>query len=140
MPAGAPKKSAKLKIVDGTYRADRERSQSVVPEGSPVMPAGMTPVAKTFWKHIVKTRGDWLAESDLQALQVASELWAHLRVAQKTFQLDPIGKGNQTRYTTLLAEWGKASARFGLSPSDRERLGPTKGNDGQNAKTKQYLA
>lgn len=114
-----PNELAKLKGADkvnpGRYRATPPKSD--LPCGDP--PKGMDEDAKACWFEIsAKAIPGVLTFADTIMLEIASNLLTEYRVNPVDFS--PVGK-----YTQLIG----LLARFGMSPSDRNKLGVEKPKD-----------
>lgn len=123
--AGRPPKPLKIHELNGTYRADRHSGSVAKSTGGkiPPMPQGMDNTARAMWRSVVSTRGDWLAESDASALRSLCEAWALRCKCQKLVQADPTDKLKRTAFVQYHQECLKLFARFGMTPTDRARLG-----------------
>lgn len=130
MPGGKPRKPDELKILDGTFRKDKDGdpAQSVIAEGEPAMPPHLKGDAAAFWGEIVPQllKMGVAKASDSAALAMMCEWWGRYRRFSRL--LDRMPSTNPKQYRTLgmvgLAwmNFEKAAAKFGLTPSDRAKL------------------
>ena len=118
-----------VKMKRGTYKPSKVRKQTVKVTKLPAMPRGLDAKAKQFWKHVCKTRKDWLDESDQESLRVLSELWSRMRTYADASQKDPLNGKLLNDWLKLVREFGTQCKRFGLTPLDREKIGPVTLND-----------
>ncbi len=130
MPGGRPRKSIEQHVLDGTYRKDRHGP--LTPENAPAAappptPANLTEAERVVWRElvgllagVVKPRDTptlvelcrWMARADLIAVALAAT--------------KPGAKGFAQLLTASAIATDKVavlSGRFGLSPSDRAKLG-----------------
>lgn len=87
------------------------------------MPQGMDNTARAMWRNVVRTRGDWLAESDGPALRSLCEAWSLRCSCLKAIKADPTDKLTRTAFVQYQQECLKLFGRFGMTPTDRARLG-----------------
>lgn len=133
MPGGRPRKPDELKILDGTFRADKDGDPAVlVPgDGEPVPPGHLKGEALTFWKQIVLQ----LLKMGVAKVSDSAELAAmcewHARYLRVSRALDrcPVTGAGSGKLSQLLVSasiaWDKfdrIACRFGLTPSDRAKL------------------
>lgn len=127
--AGRPRKPDELKILQGTFRKDRDGVPAVVvPDGDVVPPDYLGDAALTFWHTIVPTMlSVGLAKpTDVPQLASMCEWWARHR--RYSAILDAMDDNDKRLYqTTMLCaiastNFDKIAARFGLTPSDRAKL------------------
>jgi phage terminase small subunit len=131
VPGGRPRKSVEQHVLDGTYRKDRHGP--LTPENTPAtappppVPSNLTTAERAAWKQltallagVVKPRDTptlvelcrWMARADLIAVALAA--------------VKPGAKGFAQLLTAAAIATDKVavlSGRFGLSPSDRAKLG-----------------
>ena len=126
MPAGRPHKPIEILKRDGGYRPhrhDKIAHTANTSTGLPPKPRGMTKAAAKCWDHIIETRSDWIADSDGLALQHMCEVWSLRQDAVKRLKADPHNKDARC----ALRDWSQifmsVAGRFGLTPSDRAKLG-----------------
>jgi phage terminase small subunit len=120
---GRPAKPLKIHALDGTFRADRHVRKNVAGGHAPEQPKGLDPTARAMWRHVVATRGDWLAESDGPALQSLCENWSLRAKALKALASDPTDKITRASYIAYHQECKRLFACFGMTPTDRAKLG-----------------
>lgn len=130
MPGGRPRKPDELKILDGSWRPDRDGSPSsqAVADGDPKPPPYLKGEALAFWNQVVPGLVDnnVAKTRDSAELALMCEWWGRLR--KFTRQLDRM-KGNDKRLyqmTVLVSiatdKFDKIASRFGLTPADRAKL------------------
>lgn len=127
MPTGRPRKPIQAKILDGSYREDRDGPIPPATGSPPESPAGLHGEALAFWGRVVPDlieRGV-VAGSDTTALVLMCEWWALYRRLRDS--LPPEGSlAGQTQTITQMAiatdKFDRLASRFGLNPSDRARL------------------
>lgn len=122
---GRPRKPLAAHLLDGTYRADRHGAATADPfDGEPKRPRNLTGDARKFWDCTVR---ELIAKGivkavDAPALELLADLWARYRVASRLLDASPTDKEARQAVVVFAAEFGKLAARFGLTPSDRQRL------------------
>ena len=138
MPAGRPPKPMEAHIKEGTYRKDRHAGALVVTTpGTGIAhlgaPPHLTPLQKEVWGELARLLESVVRESDAPMVELAAVAYARYRVAEHQLVADGMTyvdeKGNvrenpavkiAQRYMKMYMD---ASARLGLSPADRARLG-----------------
>jgi P27 family predicted phage terminase small subunit len=136
---GRPRQPDELKILRGTFRADRDGdpAEAVPASGAPKPPTHLKGDGLKFWKQVVPG----LVESgvakacDAPALAMMCEWWARYRKLSMLLDEDapennPVAqvlkeKQEYQRLVMLGIAWtnfDKVAARFGLTPSDRAKL------------------
>lgn len=129
--AGRPRKPTAAKVLDGSYRADRDGPIDGVVKGAgaPVPPADMTDAARAYWDRLCPqlVKAGVACESDSDALALLCWWLAQLAAIQQTIAaLRASGAGSVGK---LYIEAGiatdkvdKLAGKFGLTPSDRAKL------------------
>ncbi len=145
MPGGRPRKPTSAKILDGTFRADRDGpADSVVPApGSPVAPASLQGEALAFWNQIVPdlvARGV-AAACDAPTLGYLCEWWSLYRRLYDS--LPPEGSlAGCTQTITQMAiatdKFDRLASKYGLNPSDRAKLRIAPAKDSGSGKKRPY--
>jgi P27 family predicted phage terminase small subunit len=130
MPRGRPKKPDDLKILDGTWRRDRDGKpeERVQAEGEPVPPSHLKGESLSFWKHVVPglIKSGVAKEADAPELAMMCEWWGRYRRYSR--MLDRMKNNDKNLYqTTILCgiactNFDKVASKFGLTPSDRAKL------------------
>ena len=126
VPAGRPHKPIELLKRDGGYRPYRHDkiSHSVASTtGLPPKPRGMAKAASKCWDHIIDTRKDWISDSDGLTLQHMCEIWSLRGEAVKRLKEDPHNKDARCALRDWSQIFMQVAGRFGLTPSDRAKLG-----------------
>jgi phage terminase small subunit len=123
--AGRPPKPLKIHETEGTYRADRHAGSVAKSTGgrAPKAPEGLDAVAQEMWRFVVAERGDWIAESDGPALQLLCETWSLRCRCKEALFGNPTDKDTRCSFIQYQADCMKMFARFGMTPTDRARLG-----------------
>jgi len=137
VPAGRPPKPIEQHIKEGTYRRDRHGGALVVTgDRLPVRadaPAHLSPRRRAIWSAVLANVAPIMRDSDVMMLEVVAVAWDTYLELQD--EIDSMGlsftddKG-VLRPNPLIRERDRqfklfmdASARLGLSPADRARLG-----------------
>jgi phage terminase small subunit len=126
---GRPRKPVEARILDGTYKPSRhgpppDAGDEVAP---PAKPADLDGDAAVLWDTIVPMLATVARERDAPMLAELCWQWAELRRIKAVIaKKKPGAKG----YNQLLVAAGictdkfeKIASRFGLTPSDRAKLG-----------------
>ena len=127
---GRPKKPVALKILQGTFRADRDGdpSHAVIGDGTPEMPKDLTGEAKKLWEQIVPglVALGIAKAADTLALSQACRMYAEYRRAWKEVVKIPVilPAWSQTIYgaNSLWTRIDSILSRFGMTPADRAKL------------------
>ena len=133
---GRPRKPVERKILDGTFRQDRDGPAPAGPLGEPAKPPFLSPIAADLWDLVVPglVAQGVAGERDTPALVSMCEWWSLYRVnMDRLYQT----AGGQARKVPLAGKPARAlqigaaeasrqfqalAARFGLTPADRARL------------------
>jgi phage terminase small subunit len=128
MPGGRPRKPVEAKILQGTFRADRDGAPGVQiqADGEPVPEVRLTGKALAFWRSRVPdlvARG--LAKGcDGPALTMMCQAWALYWWFVAKMNRPKVK--NLTALNTAAAiqfdKFTKIAAQFGLTPGDRAKL------------------
>ena len=148
MAGGRPRKPRQAKIIQGTFRKDRnpgrEPMPSVLPT-APKPPAGMNRWARRFWKELISELMDQnlVTKIDLVTLEMCCDAYGMYREAKdaifhprdaktgkrlrRTLSQYLVGKNSQTmpEMTTMKTGWQLYKVymiEFGLSPASRNRI------------------
>lgn len=136
MGARGPKaKPTALKIVQGTYRADRAAANEPVPQsGVPSCPTWLAPDGKREWKRLADELAalGLLSEVDRTALALYCQAFAEYREAARIVKAKGLttvsDKGNVLQHPAVSIRndaWRrvmKAAADFGMTPASRSRI------------------
>ena len=122
--SGRPGKPRELAVLSGNFRRDRARQPVKTVGGKPRKPFGLSPEASQFWdatiSKLIKSR---VAKSvDGPQLSILAELWSLYTRTLAIVTADPIDKNARTALIAYQTSFDKLAARFGLTPSDRQRL------------------
>jgi phage terminase small subunit len=137
--SGRQKKPTALKILQGTYRADRDaESVKFSADNIPPMPKGLHPIAQAEWNELTPlcvnkglvTRGDWIAWSSgfriysvyLRALETLGDLVEYAESGMAVARPEVwIIKSYQEMVLKWCREFGlTASSRSGMKIDDNE--------------------
>lgn len=133
-----PRKSAELKIVSGTYRADRSAPKTTGArlERMPPAPKHLSTEAKKQWKRLapaVKATGAMTASDlvafELLACTLATAIEAEALIAKEGATIEG-GSGGQKAHPALAmmatarAQATALLAQFGLTPRGRAAIAP----------------
>jgi len=127
MGRGRPRKPNDMKLIDGTWRADRHGSieGALKAEGTPAMPKGMSKNAKECWQSLIGrlSSSGRASTEDLYALRGLCEWWAEYCKVHRAMSRLAVSDKRYFRTQQLAAVAWKAfctgASKFGLSPSDR---------------------
>lgn len=141
MPVGRIPKPTALKLIEGTYRADRGAANEPVPRSVPMeCPVDTSPVVKAIWNATVTELQAMKTAyaSDADALMCYCEAVAiHRRASALIAKSDVLIKGlngHPVRNPALVVQKNAAgiirgfAQEFGLTPSARTRI-EVKGTD-----------
>ena len=129
--SGRRRKSLAHHLAAGTYRADRHGPlPSKLDDSVPVVGPGEELVfepfhddAKEFYKAFIDSPvGAAIVATDTAALTLLSELWVLLNTAIDAAHKDPADASARAAVVGYMQQFNQLSSRFGLTPSDRERL------------------
>ncbi len=128
---GRESKPLKIHQAEGTYRADRHGHSVAKSTGGqhPVMPSDLTDSQAEMWRFVIAERGDWVAVSDGPALRSLCENWELRSKCHSLLVVDPTLKDARCSYIQYQADCLKLFARFGMTPTDRARLGEQSAED-----------
>jgi phage terminase small subunit len=131
MPGGRPPKPLALKVLDGTFRADRDAStlsSGIAADGTPDKPADLLDQAGLFWDRFVPELVRFGVAKGIDTPQLTSLCvsWGEMERCREAIQaLDPRSK-KYFRLQHQHAVWKKAfdvlASKFGMTPVDREKL------------------
>ena len=130
MPGGRPRKPVAQKLMEGTFRADRDGDPSLlVPSaGSPEPPSHLSGEALAFWWRVVPdlAASRIATERDSAELAIMCEWWARYR--RYSDEVDGLNPQDKAAYQlTVLCgicctNFDRVASKFGLNPSDRSKL------------------
>ena len=111
----------------GTYRADRHANRGPALGGEPLRkPDDMQEHASWLWDEVCRTRGPWLCGSDAASLQMLCMTYELMRRCEAKLREDATDKDARCSWGAYAAMFTSMGAKFGLTPSDRARLGEDK--------------
>ncbi len=127
--ADRPRKPHELKVLEGTFRPDRDGDPATVPaSGSPAPPAHLKGEALAFWKSVVPglIEAGVAKERDAAELAGMCEWWArYRRFSRQLDRAKGTAKNLQAMVVRAGISWDKFASiacRFGLTPADRAKL------------------
>lgn len=138
MPAGRPPKPIEQHLQEGTYRRDRHEGALVVTTpGTGIAhlgaPPHLTPFQKDVWLELAKLLENIVRESDAPMVELAAVAYASYRDAQDILNREGLtvldDRDNPKVHPMVqvrdrsMKMYMDLSARLGLSPADRARLG-----------------
>lgn len=124
---GRPPKPLAVLKMEGTYRADRHAGRGPLTGGEPLRKPDCLPDAASWlWEEIYRTRGPWLCGSDAASLRTLCMAFHFMRATETALLVDPTDKLARCAWSGYQAAFSQLGARFGLTPSDRARLGEDK--------------
>jgi len=126
--AGRPPKPTELKLLDGTFRADRDGDPSTVKaEGVAAPPRGLSRESRAFWNEIVPglvTAG--LAKAcDAPQLAAMCQWYARARKWERALDREKPSSKTHSMMVQVAIAWqnfDRVASRFGLTPSDRSKM------------------
>jgi len=149
MPGGRPPKPLALKVLDGTFRADRDATAlatGIVADGTPSKPDDMLPEASSFLDRFVPKLVEMGVAKGIDTAQLTSLCvsWGEMERCRSAIQaLDPRSE-KYFRLQHQHAVWKKAfdvlAAKFGLTPVDREKLHVEKPKENTGVKRRDRTA
>lgn len=128
MPAGRPRKPTALKLLDGTYRKDRDGNvQDEVKPDKPkrlTAPSHLGRKGKAVWRRLgpMLQRLGLLTEADTEAFASycrQHDLW---HAAIEAMNADPSDMNAFRRHQSATDQIHRLGSKFGLTPSDRNGL------------------
>lgn len=92
-----------------------------------------------MWDRVASTRAVWLASSDAEALRALCDLWQlRMQVLPELLE-SPADKNLRIAFNNYTRQFLTLAAKFGLTPSDRARLGEEAEEPQQNAELEAML-
>jgi P27 family predicted phage terminase small subunit len=101
----------------------------VTATGIPKKPKTLKGTASQLWDTVCQQQKNYLSESDGTALFALCELWALRERAGKVLEKYPTDKDARIAFTNYHDRAEKLLAKFGMTPSDRARLGEVSKQD-----------
>ena len=148
-----PKKPRELKIIEGSFRKDRDGDTPPVVGGFPPEPEDLTDLERRAWASLPKA--PWIGETDAQTVRAAVTVYARiLRVQEQmrttpdasnplTFKHTTTSDGSERveakanpLYTLELQLWGRLMAilsELGLTPAARGKVSVPQVNADEDA-------
>lgn len=136
--AGRKKKPSELKLLEGTWRRDRDGEK---PTGSapadglvefPPPPKHLTAGQRELWDDLKRHCGGWVKPGDWLAVNGVVSIFERLRQVQHAFERDRTKKDGTTLEEVVNVEvklWRELRgylAILGLSPADRAKVASSK--------------
>lgn len=141
MPAGRPRKPTKLKLLDGTYRPDKDRKRGRVaelepepPEGRPRKPRELDAIAAKEWEFVCEKleRMNLLNQADRALIEVYARTYSQWRRLCRTVEAEGLTQidrfGNPRRHPAhsaamqCVGAMDKLLRALGLTPEGRSHL------------------
>ena len=132
---GPPKKPTPLKVVQGTFRPDREpKNPAILEPQAPKPPKGMSQPGRACWRRIVPklVAARILTELDRELLAAYCECWAMYwdlkTIVHKEGYTTTTHKGNVIQHplvgsmNKMLDSLIRLGREFGLTPASRSRI------------------
>lgn len=93
-------------------------------ESLPEKPAFVSEAASQLWDDVAETlhKEKKLTLVDLALLQSTCELWGLYRDVVDKAVVDPVDKDIRIAVTAYWAKFEQGAARFGMNPSDRQKI------------------
>lgn len=150
--AGRRRKPTELKLLEGSFRKDRDTGKPLVVQGFPVAPDCLNEAEQQLWQWFPKPT--WIGQTDVVAVHAAVSTYARIlsnQAAQRStteagaplsikYTVD--GDGNRTAepkenplITQEIKLWGRLMSilgTLGLTPADRAKMTVTKVDDAEN--------
>lgn len=142
MPSGGHNATpdAVLKL-HGDYRKDRHANRGPKSGGEALRkPDDMPEHASWLWDEVTRTRAAWLCGSDAASLSTLCDAFHFMQTSRVALLTDPSDKNSRCAWSAYAAVFASLGARFGLTPSDRARLGEDKPLRDENAEMEDMLA
>jgi hypothetical protein len=147
--SGPPKKPRELKVLEGSFRKDRDGNTPPVVGSFPVQPEGLSDPEAALWAQFPKPA--WIGETDGVAVRAAVSIFARILRVQESMRATP-DAGNPLTfkisfstdgeerlepkpnplYTLELQLWGRLMSvlgSLGLTPADRGKMQAPKVDD-----------
>ena len=124
---GRPATPNEVLKLHGTYRKDRHGERGPTTGGEPLRkPDDLDPAASWLWDEITRTRSPWLCSSDAAALRTLCDAWGLMQAVKPKLIEDPTDKNARCAWSAYQSVFKSLAACFGITPSDRARLGEDK--------------
>lgn len=125
--SGRTPKPAEFHVLHGTHRADRHgpaTEQAFDPDGGApiVKPEGLTGEAGKLFDELLPRLRPILKPTDTAAFLMLCNVYALYAASLAIAQTAPTDKPAKSAVLGYLAAFDKLAARFGLTPTDRQRL------------------
>jgi len=140
--SGRKRKPTELRVLEGTFRADRHGGAPVVKAGFPVGPAHLSEAELALWQAFPQV--SWIVESDVLAVHAAVSVYERILRNQRAqratdeagaplavkFSHDADGNQNvEPKENPLITQelklWGRLMSilsSLGLTPADRSKM------------------
>lgn len=130
MPKGRPRKPTEAHLLAGTYRADRHGPRPGDAEDGispPAKPADLGGDAAALWDELAALLAGTVRAADALQLAELCRWWATVRRIRTALDKAQPGSLRCSRLmgqiSTAAAAADRIASRFGLTPSDRAKLG-----------------
>lgn len=135
---GRPKTPTALKLLEGTFREDRDGGAIIAPPGNPIKPEWLGEIASKVWDERIAAFSQvpgLLSEIDGPSLALYCHAWQVFHDAKAEIERRGIvaisEKGSEYQHPAVgiqnkaIEIIGRIGAKFGMTPSDRASLRPT---------------
>lgn len=137
---GRHAKPIAVHLAEGTYRADRHGNRGPQTGGEPLRkPDGLAPAAGWLWDEVTRQRGPWLCASDAAALQTLCDAYGFMRACEPRLRANATDKAARQAWSVYHGVFEKLGAKFGLTPSDRAKLGENTPKRDTNSELEELL-
>ena len=120
------RKPVELRLLEGTYRADRHGPIPEAGGSPPIKPRDLAGDAGSIWKRLVAYLAPVLRESDGPMLAELCWWWAELRRAQAVIAETKPGASAYLKKLSAVSacseKVNRLASQFGLTPTDRAKL------------------
>lgn len=122
--SGRPATPHPLKVLRGTARADRVTGLPDEADGKPEKPRFQDHKASAFWDSEVEPliAAGVAKRRDAPALQTMCEVYGLYVYCYELSLIEPSNKDARIATKTWLDGWTAIAAKFGMNPSDRQRI------------------
>lgn len=125
--SGRPAIPVHVHKLRGTYRPDRHGNRGPKMGGEPLrIPDDLPEHAEWLWREVTRLRGPWLCGSDAASLRTLSMAFHFMKRCEAKLLEDATDKDARCSWGAYAATFLSLGAKFGLSPSDRAKLGEDK--------------
>jgi hypothetical protein len=120
--SGPPKKPRELKVLEGSFRKDRDGNTPLAVGTFPAQPADLSAAEAELWAQFPKPA--WIGETDVIAVRAAVELYARVLDIRRAER-----ETGEPAHDMALKVWGRLMSvlgSLGLTPADRGKMSAPK--------------